>query len=107
MIESEGRQADWRRANQHKYQAHLAVAAALNSGALVKGPCEVCGTTEGRIDAHHDDYDEPLAVRWLCRRHHNRLHSAGEDMFATSRRPCSGSGKPGRSERQRHEHGPR
>ncbi|MGB3831207.1 MAG: hypothetical protein WA975_05005 [Mesorhizobium sp.] len=81
MIESEGRQANWRRQNLHKYQAHLAVEAALRRGDLAKGPCEVCGTTEGRIDAHHDDYSEPLAVRWLCRLHHNRLHAGGNDLF--------------------------
>lgn len=81
MIESEGRQADWRRANPAKYAAHLAVSQALTKGDLVKQPCEVCGTTEGRIDGHHDRYDRPLEVRWLCRRHHVRLHNAGEDMF--------------------------
>lgn len=82
-IESEGRQADWRRANQTKYQAHLVVQQALNRGDLVRQPCEVCGTTEGRIDAHHDDYSKPLDVRWLCRSHHSRLHSGGDDLFGS------------------------
>jgi len=41
--------------------------------------CEVCGVEA--VDAHHDQYDEPLRVRWLCRRHHTRLHHYGEDMF--------------------------
>lgn len=84
MIGSEGRQADWRRANPHKYDAHLAVEAALRRGELVKGPCEVCGVGESdgvRIDGHHDDYSKPLEVRWLCRRHHTRLHAGGEDLF--------------------------
>jgi hypothetical protein len=81
MIQSEGRQADWRRKHPARYQAHLAVQQALNRGDLVKGACEVCGTNEGRIDAHHDRYDRPLAVRWLCRMHHVRLHAGGEDMF--------------------------
>lgn len=80
-IESSGRQADWRRANLEKYQCHLAVAAALTGGQLVKGACEICGTSDGRIDAHHDDYSKPLDVRWLCRTHHVRLHSHGEDLF--------------------------
>lgn len=81
MIESEGRQANWRRANLAKYEAHLAVGRALKSGELVKGGCEICRTTEGRIDAHHDRYDRPLEVRWLCRAHHVRLHNGGEDLF--------------------------
>ena len=84
-LTSETRQTRWRNQHPARYQAHLAVQQALGHGDLVKGPCEVCGTTEGRIDAHHDDYAEPLAVRWLCRRHHTRLHAGGEDLFGDSR----------------------
>lgn len=47
-----------------------AVHRALRAGTLVRQACEVCGTSDGRIDAHHDDYAKPLDVRWLCRRHH-------------------------------------
>lgn len=79
MIESETRQADWRRANPAKYEAHLAVQRALKSGHLEKQACEVCGV--GDVDAHHDHYENPLHVRWLCRQHHTRLHHYGEDMF--------------------------
>lgn len=79
MIESETRQANWRRANPDKYDAHLAVQRALNAGQLKKEGCEVCGHAD--VDAHHDRYDNPLGVRWLCRRHHARLHHYGEDMF--------------------------
>lgn len=32
--------------------------------------CEDCGTQRGKIEAHHDDYDSALAVRWLCRSCH-------------------------------------
>jgi hypothetical protein len=74
------RQANWRRENAEKYRAHLAVRRALNSGDLIKGSCEVCG--DENVDAHHDNYREPLKVRWLCRQHHTRLHSGGEDLFA-------------------------
>ncbi|WP_291409970.1 hypothetical protein [Devosia sp.] len=70
------RQADWRRRHPGKYAAHLAVQKALKSGALIKTPCEVCG--EPKVDAHHDDYRFPLAVRFLCRRHHVRLHKRGQ-----------------------------
>jgi hypothetical protein len=88
MIESDTRQARWRLANLRKYQAHLAVAQALARGDLVKQGCEICGTTEGRIDAHHDSYDpgRELDVRWLCRLHHTRLHAGGEDLFGVTSR---------------------
>jgi hypothetical protein len=79
MIESGTRQADWRRANPAKYDAHLAVQRALKTGELEKQTCEVCGIEA--VDAHHDQYEHPLQVRWLCRRHHTRLHHYGEDMF--------------------------
>ena len=36
-------------------------------------PCEICG--EPRADRHHDDYDKPLDIRWLCRPHHIQHHA--------------------------------
>lgn len=78
-LKTDTRQANWRRANPEKYRAHVAVQRALSAGTLTKGKCEVCG--ESAVDAHHDDYTRPLDVRWLCRQHHTRLHSGGEDMF--------------------------
>jgi ribosome-binding protein aMBF1 (putative translation factor) len=47
---------------------------ARQTGRLVPEPCEVCGTET--VEAHHDDYDKPLEVRWLCRRHHSEVHRA-------------------------------
>lgn len=44
---------------------------ALSSGELVRQPCEICGE---KADAHHDDYNKPLDVRWLCRSHHKQHH---------------------------------
>jgi hypothetical protein len=46
---------------------------ALNQGLLVKKPCEICGS-EKHLRAHHDDYNKPLDVRWLCPRHHFEWH---------------------------------
>ena len=39
---------------------------------LMRKPCEICGSL--KTEAHHDDYDKPLEVRWLCRIHHMRYH---------------------------------
>jgi hypothetical protein len=44
---------------------------AFKTGKLTKEPCEMCG---GDAEAHHEDYDKPLEVRWLCRVHHKELH---------------------------------
>lgn len=46
---------------------------AVRSGRIHRGPCEVCGSQT--TQAHHDDYDQPLVVRWLCQTHHAKLHS--------------------------------
>jgi hypothetical protein len=54
-------------------RAHNLVAQAIKTGKLTPQPCEVCGITK-RVYAHHDDYDRPLDVRWLCPLHHNQHH---------------------------------
>ncbi|AIC29674.1 hypothetical protein IE4771_PA00168 (plasmid) [Rhizobium etli bv. mimosae str. IE4771] len=75
MLKTDTRQSNWRRANPAKYDAHLAVQRAVKAGELEKQTCEVCGIE--MVDAHHDQYDDPLKVRWLCRRHHTRLQHYG------------------------------
>ena len=51
-----------------KHSANNKVYYALKTGKLTKGICEVCG--DPKVHAHHDDYDKPLDVRWLCSLHH-------------------------------------
>lgn len=57
-----------------KAKAKRMVRTEIEAGRLVRQPCEVCGKLP--VDAHHDDYSQPLKVRWLCRKHHNELHNA-------------------------------
>jgi hypothetical protein len=52
--------------------AHKLVGYAKKIGFLVPGPCEVCGGK--KVEAHHDDYDKPLTVRWMCPKHHKEWH---------------------------------
>lgn len=62
----------WIERNPEKRAAHTAVGNALRSGKLVRQPCETCG--DPQVDAHHEDYSQPLSVRWLCKKHHLELH---------------------------------
>lgn len=57
-----------------KARAKRMVAYHVRAGNLSRKPCEVCRTTE-HIHAHHDDYDKPLEVRWLCAAHHHQWHA--------------------------------
>jgi hypothetical protein len=67
-----GHKKAWVERNPEKHAAHVAVSNALRDGRLVKGPCERAseGGCGRRIEAHHDDYEKPLEVRWLCSKHH-------------------------------------
>lgn len=67
-------QKKWANANREKLKAHAIVRQALRDGTLKRGRCEVCASL--RSEAHHDRYDLPLEVHWLCRRHHQQLHAS-------------------------------
>ena len=45
---------------------------AIRKGELIKQPCESCGKKS--VEAHHDNYNKPLEVRWLCRGCHVEWH---------------------------------
>lgn len=66
-------QMKWNDTHPLELLAHQYVRSALRRGLLVRGPCEICG--EPQTDAHHDDYEQPRKVRWLCRRHHQQHHA--------------------------------
>ena len=73
----------YRKNNPKKYKAHGKVAYEVKKGNLTAKPCVVCSKT-GDVQAHHDDYDRPLDVRWLCARHHSEWHRLnGEGLNAS------------------------
>jgi hypothetical protein len=62
----------WREEDSRRIVAHNAVARAVRRGALVRQPCSRCN--EPKAVAHHEDYDKPLEVVWLCQPCHKQRH---------------------------------
>lgn len=58
---------------RRKKTARIKVKTAISRGTLTRESCEVCG--HWPAEAHHDDYDRPLDVRWLCPAHHREHHA--------------------------------
>lgn len=59
-------------AERMKAAVRLATRQAIRRGEILKMPCEVCGAEKAQ--AHHEDYDKPLDVVWLCPVHHRARH---------------------------------
>jgi len=63
----------YRQTHAERHSARLAVRRAIESGVMVRLPCEKCGAEPSH--GHHDDYSKPLDVRWLCPEHHREHHA--------------------------------
>lgn len=68
-------------------RAHDLMEKAILRGELVNpGKCESCGNmgnfSDGRnsIQGHHDDYNYPLRVRWLCQNCHHVWHKSNKTI---------------------------
>lgn len=72
-----------------KTQAQDTTKRAIRTGILVKGPCEVGVQCLGSVQAHHDDYEKTLEVRWLCRRHHQQWHAQHGEGANARNLPCT------------------
>lgn len=62
----------WRAEDKRRARAHTAVARAIRNGELIRQPCLRCN--EPKSVAHHEDYDKPLEVMWLCQPCHKQRH---------------------------------
>jgi ribosomal protein S27AE len=69
----------WRLEDKRRYSAHGAVAKALRAGTMVRDSCIRCG--DSKSVAHHEDYDKPLEVMWLCQPCHKQRHKELKEMF--------------------------
>ena len=52
----------------------------IRNGVITREPCAECGAEQAEV--HHKDYNQPLAIVWLCFKCHRKLHlqvSEGEE----------------------------
>lgn len=59
--------------NPKKRRAHKVIEKMVRTGVISISPCEECGSVT--VHGHHDDYDKPSVVRWLCSKHHKQWHA--------------------------------
>ena len=55
-----------RRKAQHYIRNRIA------KGKIIRQPCVFCGKSNGL--AHHEDYNAPLDIVWVCHSHHALIH---------------------------------
>ncbi len=69
---------------------------AIKKGVLIPQPCENCGVVgtfaDGRnkVQAHHEDYNKPLEVRWLCQECHHEWHKENKAKNGGEAEPDDG-----------------
>lgn len=63
--------------NKIKQQARGKLRTAILNGSVIKAPCIVCGNDKS--EAHHHDYNQPLDVAWLCKKHHRAYERTFDD----------------------------
>ena len=71
--------ADQKRNEKFKKNRHARtiVYRAIKNKTLTPLPCLICGD---KSEAHHPDYDLPLDVVWLCRKHHKETHLLTKEL---------------------------
>ena len=64
-----------------RYAAHIIAGNAIRDGKLVNPKkCSECDSTT-KIEAHHDDYTNPLQIRWLCEKCHKTWHKHNKPIY--------------------------
>lgn len=56
---------------------------AINSGKLIRPDYCVECNFEVFVEAHHDDYNKPLSIRWLCKKCHGLWHRYNTPLYQT------------------------
>jgi hypothetical protein len=72
-------QLRYHKKNPKHNKARVLVNQAIKAGVLIKQPCEVCN--KKLVEAHHEDYNKPLDIIWLCKEHHLEVHGGRWDTI--------------------------
>lgn len=65
---------EWIRNNKKARNAQSLVQSIVRCYPFVKpNKCSICNNTE-KIEGHHEDYDKPTCIIWLCKKCHAQLH---------------------------------
>ncbi len=60
--------------NPNKTKCRTETKRLIEKGKINKTPCEVCDNPI--VECHHNDYNDPKDVKWLCKKHHKELHKS-------------------------------
>lgn len=69
----------YKKRNNHKIKARRKVAYAMSVGKIKKENCKICKAENS--EAHHNDYDKPLNVIWLCQKCHKKEHRKKDERY--------------------------
>lgn len=61
--------------NWNKYLARQNTYYHVRVGNLQKELCEIGTNCKGKVEAHHDDYNKRLDIKWFCKKHHEQYHT--------------------------------
>lgn len=67
--------SDYKKLNREKCNAREQLRYWFAKGVIIRPEkCEMCESSDYRIEAHHFDYSKPLEVNWFCQKCHLKLH---------------------------------
>jgi len=71
MRDNRPKYSDLSQSQKKKDKARSTLNVALNRGIISKKPCFYCNNEN--VEAHHEDYNKPLEVIWVCKKHHMKI----------------------------------
>lgn len=75
LIDKTQEYREWRENNPKGAYAQGLINYLIKKGEIKRGECEFKNEfcSKSIIQAHHEDYEKPLEVRWLCASHHKKV----------------------------------